>query len=65
MGTMKNLIRIFFAIALAICMGHTSSAMPFNTAIVGQWHFYKMVYQGTEMPPRDPHLDLEFDFSEK
>ena len=61
---MKNLSRIVFAIALILSCVHTSSAMPFNAAIVGQWHFYKMVYQGKEMPPRDPNLYLEFDFSE-
>ena len=31
-------------------------------SLVGDWHYFKMVFQGHEMPPRDPRLDLRFDF---
>jgi len=28
----------------------------------GEWQFYKMVLEGQEMPPRDPRLDLRYEF---
>ncbi|MBS1984989.1 MAG: hypothetical protein JST16_12540 [Bdellovibrionales bacterium] len=31
--------------------------------IVGQWHFTGMIYQGQALPPRDPHLVLQYEFS--
>jgi hypothetical protein len=30
----------------------------------GQWQYYKTLYNGEEMPPRDPRLQLIFEFKD-
>lgn len=35
-----------------------------SQTLIGQWQFYKMVYQGQELPPRDSNLVLRYTFAE-
>jgi len=38
--------------------------LSLSSLLTGQWQFYKMIYEGQELPPRDPRLLLRFDFKE-
>ena len=66
MGALKNftvslMVLLFSWQSLGAAM---SSEGPHERLIVGTWHFYQVLYQGTKRPPFNPNLQLYFQFND-